>query len=238
MPFGVSIFRPIVIPIELTATGYRMLDVDALRARGFVNMASWLELAQKIWEERRTEKSGERFPRVIYRLNYNGLLSVQNPSRRFVLLYNTSGTNLVSCVIDRGALPDIPVCGIKIKPRGFVAESTTYFYESDDENEVHYICAVLNSDIINELIKPLQPRGTFGERHIHRRPFMFPIPKFDPGSPLHTRLAELSKICHAKVASIRFRKKSPAGKRREARNVVTHELKEINELVAKLLGLG
>ena len=67
---------------------------------------------------------------------------------------------------------------------------------------------------------------------------MLPIPKFDPSNPLHLKLAELSKICHAKIAKTKFTKKSVAGRRKEAKEAIKDELKEIDNLVSKLLGLG
>jgi len=234
VPFRCA-FRPVVLPIRPARTGYELLDVDRLRSEGYALMADWLERAQKLWEELRTERAKERFPRIVDRLDYGGLLSSQDPSKRYVVLYNTSGTNIASCVVDRQNLPSFYVDDFKITPKGFVADEVTMFYETKDEMEAHYLCAVLNSDVVNELIKPLQPKGLYGERHIVRRPFTLSIPTFNPNLPLYKRLAELSKICHDKVAKVTFTKKSVAGKRKEVREVVKKELEEINELVSQLL---
>lgn len=237
VPFGYVKLRPVILPIEQTHQGYRLLDVDELKRRGFIYMAKWLEKAQKIWEERRTKRAEESFPRVIDAVNYRGLLVNQRPQARYCLIYNSSGTNLVSCVIDKQLLPNFQLMKAEIKPVNFITEKTTQFYETDDYAEAHYLCAVLNSQIMNEAIKPLQPRGLFGERHIMRRPFMFPIPRFDKNNQLHIKLVDLSKICHAKVASLKFTKKSTAGLRKEAREAVKKEIAEIDEIVSQLLGL-
>ncbi|MEM1718784.1 MAG: N-6 DNA methylase [Thermosphaera sp.] len=237
VPFGYVKLRPVVLPIEQTHQGYRLLDVNELKRRGFTYMAKWLEKAQKIWEERRTERAEESFPRVIDALNYQGLLTAQNPNTRYVVIYNSSGTNLVSCVIDKKAIPAFRVAKSEIKPMGFVSDKKTHFYETNNEMEAHYICAILNSSKINDAIKPLQTRGLFGERDIGRRPFMFPIKAFDKNNSSHIRLAELSKKCHVKVSSIKFTKKSTSGLRKEARNAVKEEIAEIDEIVSRLLGL-
>jgi len=234
--FGIVKLRPVVLPIKPHLNKYRILNSDTLRSMGFPCMAEWVEKAQSLWKTNRTEKSKKRFPHVLDRLDYNGLLSNQNPMKRYIVVYNTAGTNLNSCVIDRFALPPFIVGKVNIEPKGFVAETMTMYYETDNETEAHYICAALNSDIVNEAIKPFQTRGLFGERHIMRRPFMLPIPKFNFGD-LQVRLSELSKQCHFKVASIRFSKKSAAGARSEARGIITQEIKQINELVSELLGL-
>jgi len=222
----------VVLPMEPRLNNHRILNESALRGQGSSHMADWLAKAQSFWEERRTDKSKKRFPSVLDRLNYNALLSNQNPMKKFLVLYNTAGTNVSSCVIDRKELPDFFVNRINIKPTGFVAETMTMFYETDDELEAHYLCAVLNSEKINEAIKPLQTRGLFGERHIMRRPFMLPISQFNKRNPIHAKLAQLSKQCHLRIASIQFTKKSAAGKRQETRRVVMKELREIDELIS------
>lgn len=237
IPFGYTKMRPIVIPAEPSATGYSLLDVEGLRKRGAMHMADWLERAQQVWEERRTEKAKEIFQRVIDRLDYQRLLTVQNPGSKYVVIYNTSGTNLVSCVVSKQNLPGFNVGSAIISPRNFIADAKTYFYETDNELEARYICAVLNSDVVNKDIKPLQSMGLYGARDIHRRPFMLPVPKFDMCNPDHIRLAELSKECHKKVASLKITKTTSAGARKEAKKEVTEELKEINSIVSKLLCL-
>jgi SAM-dependent methyltransferase len=235
--FGFSKLRSVVLPIEASSTGYRLLDVDALRNRGFVHMADWLEKAQTLWEEGRTEKAETRFPRILNRLDYNGLLSTQNSRKRYVVLYNASGTNIASCVIDRDSLLEFKVLQATIKPRGFVADAKTFLYETNDENEAHYICAILNSNIVNEAIKPLQPRGLFGEREIQRRPFMFLVPKYNESDSKHLEIAKISKQCHSRVVSNEFEKKSTVAARSEARRSVAKEIEKIDQLVSELLGL-
>jgi len=237
VPFGYVKMHPIVLPIEPYQLGYRIFNSDALRNRGFKLIAEWLERVEEFWDERRTEKDKDRFPRVIDRLNYNGLLTIQNPRKRYVALYNMGGTNVVSCVINRHSLQDFKVFKASVKPKGFVADTSTYIYEKDNEIEPHYLCAILNSTVLNKVIKPLQPRGLFGERAIHRRPFMFPVPKFDGGNPKHLELAQISIKCHNKLKSKQFSRKSTAGTRSEARETIATEIKRIDELVSEILNL-
>jgi len=236
LPFGFNLI-PVVLPIMPIHNAYRLLDIDELKNNGFMSMAKWLEKVQKYWEENRTDRSTERFSSVLDRLNYNSLLSTQKPYKRFVVLYNTSGTNLASCVIDKQDLPEFKIMEAKIKPKGFIVESKTYSYETNNGIEAHYLCAILNSDILNEAVKPLQTRGLFGERDFHRRPFMFPIKRFNENNALHIRLAELSKKCHAKVISTKFKKNRIGDRRKEARNTVKDEIEEINKITLEILAL-
>jgi hypothetical protein len=230
--------KPVVLPIKPMASGYRILDVEDLRREGYNYMALWLEKTQKLWEKLRTKKSAKLFPKVVKRLDHQKALSSQNPNKRYVVLYDRSGKDLTSCVVDKQVLPLFKVNNFTIKPVSFVADGTTMFYETDNELEAHYLCAVLNSDVINELIKPLQSKGSKGERDIVRRPFMLPIPKFDPNNPVHRRLAELSKACHEKASRIKLTKKGVAYRRREVRDALKAEIAEINKLVSQLLGLS
>jgi len=237
LPFKCS-YRPIVLPAKPTQIGYKLLDVDELRKEGYAFMAGWLEKVQKTWEERASKRSLLQYPRVVSYIDYMGLLSSQNPNKRYVVLYNTSGKDLASCVVDRQSLLPLKVGNFAIEPRGFVADKKTMFYETDDEMEAHYLCAILNSDVVNEAIKPYQTKGLFGERDIVRRPFMLPIPKFDPSNPVHRRLAELSKTCHEKASKIRLTKRGVAARRKEVRDALKAEIAEINKLVSQLLGIG
>jgi type I restriction-modification system DNA methylase subunit len=237
LPFRCE-FKPVVLPVKPTSSGYRILDVEDLRGEGYNYMASWLEKAQKLWEEKATKRMLLEYPRIISYIDYMKKLTSQNSSKRYVVIYNTSGVNIASCVVDRQNLPSFKVGNLIIRPNGFVAYETTMLYETDNELEAHYLSAILNSDIVNEAIKPYQTKGLYGERHIVRRPFMLPIPKFDPNNPVHRRLAELSKICHEKASRIKLTKKSVATRRKEVREALKAEIVEINKLVSQLLGIG
>jgi methylase of polypeptide subunit release factors len=233
--FGYIKLRSIVMPVIISGNSYKLLDNQQLRSLGYVGVASWFEEAQRIWDERATEKSRKNFPRLIDAINYHELLTAQKPNSRFIVLYNAAGTNIVSCVIDKYRLPQLNIGSVSFQPKGFIADKKTMYYETNDENEAHYLCSVLNSETINKNIKPLQTKGLFGERDIVRRPFMIPIPQFKCTNPIHDRLAELSKICHERVLKISFTKRSVAGRRNKARAAIKDKLEEINELVSKLL---
>jgi SAM-dependent methyltransferase len=233
IPFGYIKLHPVVLPIREHSDEYRLLEVGELQGSDFRGSAEWFKKAEAVWAERRTEKSRNRFPSLSDRLNYNNLLTSQNRSKRYVVLYNATGTNVVSCVVDRASVPHFEVDGQEVKPRGFIMDVKTWFFETDNETEAHYLCAIFNSETINELIKPLQPKGLFGARAIHRRPLLFPIPEFGENDNLHIELAEISKICHEKIKFMRFTRKNNI--RGEVRKGIQSEIEAINQVVAKLL---
>ncbi len=231
VPFGYTRLRPVVLPIKPADGRYNLFDVRELRELGYTGVSKWFEKAQKIWEERRTTKSTKRFPRLIDRLNYNGLLTCQSPIKGYVVLYNATGTNVVSCVIDKKSLPNL---GFPVK--GFVVDVKSWFYETNNEMEAYYLSAILNSELLSKLIKPFQPRGLFGARAVHRRPLQFPIPKFNEENKIHIELAEIGKVCHTRVKEILLKRKlKQNGIRSQIKKNLNSELIRIDYLVSKLL---
>jgi len=68
---------------------------------------------------------------------------------------------------------------------GIIVESTLYHYETISADEAFYLASLLNSSILDELIKPMQSKGEFGERDIHKKPLEYPIPRYRPEDPVH-----------------------------------------------------
>ncbi|MCS7265766.1 MAG: SAM-dependent methyltransferase [Armatimonadetes bacterium] len=241
LPFGWRELSLVVLPLDIS--NRRLInDIEAIR-KGKMGLAKWLREAEGIWKQNR--KSQEE---LLDYLNWQGKLTAQQPVGVFKVLYNTSGTHLCSCVIDTRDISKWQVYDLQVK--GFVADTKTYWLETENDDEAHYLCAVLNAPIVDEYIKPFQPKGAFGaqkgrgERDIHRRPFeVLPIPLFSKKDERHLRLAELSKRCHEKVAAMvanadnKFLSQ-PIGRLRQiVRQDLQAELDEIERLVAQLLGL-
>jgi len=235
IPFGVRKFHLVVLPIRVEKKGkYTELQMvkrsDAVRL-GKTGLAGWLRKAEKLWDEHKKETT--EFSVYEY-LNYHGKLTSQKIDAPYVLVYNASGKDLAACVIAVTKLQE----AYNLPLRGFIVDHKLYHLrEASGSEEVHYLCAVLNSSLVNEAIKPHQTGGHFGERDIHRRPFeILPIPEFDPQDPIHQELAKLSKECHRKVAKMEV---DPARRidlaRQHVREALDAELKKIDRLVRKLL---
>ncbi len=235
IPFGHLSYRPVLLPVKAQSSGMKLLSRMQIQAMGTAHFTRWYEEAQKQWAERRTEKSEVSFPNVEDRLDYQKLLSEQNPAKQFVVLYNARGADSLTCVIDRRDIPDFKVDHSIIKCNGFVADYTTYIYETSKEDEANYLCAVLNSTVVHKGVKGFQPRGKYGKRDIGRRVFQLPIPEFDKSNSDHTRLARLSKQCHQTIKKHVFAKKGFRGMRREAAQSLQNEMKEIDSIVQSML---
>jgi len=238
VPFGLIGTYLTILPIEQSQNGFRIIRKEEAQKRKYDGLAEWLSKVEVLWKRKRGEKA-ERMD-IYDWLDYQKKLTAQNLGRKYKVLYNTSGTYLVSCVLENKPVR-LKIDGGGIKVKGIIADWTTYWMETDDEDEAHYVAAILNSPIIDEKIKPMQAKGAFGERHIVKKPLEFPIPRFDPNNPLHQRLTQLSKECHEKVRNIlpglTDKYKSIGKIRSEIKmNYLKKELEEINELTKQVLG--
>src|SRR5438132_7287266 len=54
--------------------------------------------------------------------------------------------------------------------------------------EARYLCAILNSVTITELVRPFMSYGK-DERHFDKNIWQLPVPLYDPTDDLHSRLA-------------------------------------------------
>ena len=76
----------------------------------------------------RTEKSAKNYPRMIVRLNYKGLLTDQNPQKKYIV-YNIGGADAIAHVNNRLKLDAFQINSHKLSPKQFVAATTDCFYE-------------------------------------------------------------------------------------------------------------
>ncbi len=196
LPFGHFDFRPVVLPLVEDAKGYRLLDVEQARGKGFLRLAAWLERAQETWASKRKEKAKKGD--VLTWLNYRGKLTDQDPRAKYVVLYSKSATFLCAAALRSQALSH-KVGEQEVVLQRFVADHVTYAFETTERREAHYLAALLNSPTIDSLIKPMQARGLWGPRDIHKKVWELPIPEFNGNNPKHSKLAEIAETCAGKV---------------------------------------
>lgn len=200
VPFGYLKRRLLVLPILVTKGGVELISSHDQKEILALSISKYLEKAEELWQKHATAKSKRMS--IYDRLNFQNGVTKQNPNSSFRVLYVSSATYMTSCVIKPNEKYTIKVNGSMFSASGFFAESTTYFYDTDSEKEAYYLCSVLNSKKVDSLIKPLQARGDFGERHIHKIPLTFPIPQYDPKNESHKELSRLGYECHEKVGKI------------------------------------
>lgn len=236
LPFGHLDYRLVVLPIEPEGDHYRMLTAEEARERGFLGLARWLERAQAEWARRRGLKA-ERMS-IYERLDHVRGLTRQNPQAKYRVLYIKSGTYLCACALESQS-PEFEVLGQPISVAGFVADHVTYAVELNDLLEADYLAAILNAPIVDALIKPLQSRGQWGPRDIHKKVLDLPILLFDPSREEHRRLAELGRACSERVArwlaEVRPEGRSIGPLRAAVRDLLRAELAEIDACARRIL---
>jgi hypothetical protein len=234
VPFGHLGLRLMVLPMLPHGKGYHLLDAGTAQKEGFSYLAKWLKKAEAEWNERRGAKA-EKLS-IFERLDYQKLLTSQNPKATYRVTYIKSGTNLTAALVENGPTK-FAINGQEVISQGFVADHVTYCMETSDPNEAAYLVAILNSATIDKMIKPMQSRGLWGPRDIHTKVLELPIPKFEAENPRHQRLAALGEQCTQKVRT--WLSQGGPGKvtsirrlRQMVRQLLKSELSEIDGLVA------
>ena len=248
VPFGWRRLSLVILPLLMRkGADSQLLDVEAAVRDGRSGLAEWLRRAEKVWfAHRKTQVE------LVDRLDWLHNLTRQNLASPLRVLYNASGTNLCACTADNAQCADWRANSLPIQ--AIVADSKTYYLETTDPQEAHYLCALLNAPRVDKAIKPFQTKGAFGahlgkgERDIHRRPFeVLPIARFDGKSLQHRQLAELSRHCHEKVRQAVVQAQADGDERffttpigrlrpRLRKELLASELSEIDALAGDVLG--
>lgn len=236
IPFGNKGFRLVVLPILPNEDKSKIISTySELQQKSFMYASSYFENAEIKWLKHATDKSKKMS--IYQRLNYQRGITNQKIKGVFKVLYVASSTYLASCVVNTKQETKIDKNGINVNLNGFVAESKTYYFETNNEDEAYYLSSILNSKSVDLIIKPLQTRGLWGERDIHKRPLLLPIPLFSNSNPNHKKLADLGKICHNKTPQMlsEIHTKKIGNLRSEIRKNLQIELDEIDSLTKKTL---
>ena len=132
------------------------------------------------------------------------------------VVWNQMGNTLVSTV---ASTVNDPYLGNKM----IIPEHVLGIISTEDEDEAHYICAVLNSSVANLILQSIaggtKSFGTpsFIEKYLN-------IAKYNPNNSTHRKLSELSKRAHELAAKANDKELAKVEE-------------EVNELAAKIYGL-
>lgn len=217
LPFGVIRDTLVALPVEILGEDETLL-VNLTEERLGVSM-EWFSRCEEEWARRRSEASAEWFPTLWERLNYQGLLTKQFPTKRFVVCYSATGSNPTAAVIDRR------------RTTRLVLDVKTWYLQTNDEDEAFYLAGVINSGTVVAEIRHRQPRGLYGPRAIHRLPLSLPVPLFARDNPIHLNIANLAK----EAAALVERSLGSLKRRQEVRAHLTPLLAQMDGLVGRLL---
>ncbi len=124
------------------------------------------------------EKSGNAF--------YGQRLFGEYTFSKYKVVWKRMTNDLISAVVNQHKT----LFGYKT----IIPVETVSFFSLNDEEEAHYLCAIINSTPVRDFIKSFSSAGRgFGTPSVMEH---VGIPKFDPQNSLHLKLAEISKQCH------------------------------------------
>ena len=231
LPFTFYNLDLIMLPILIKNNEIKLYSNQELLEKGFINAAKIFAHTERIWTIHKTEKS--RNMSSFERINYQRGITSQDLSKKYLVLYNTTGTNANSLILDREKI-DLQ----------FIVDYKTFVFYTNDYDEASFLTAIINSKIPNELMKDFQSRGLFGARDVSKKILDIYFPKYDEENEEHKALAELSKVCHAKAK--KYIEENPPQQnltanrlgriRVEIKKHLSQEMKEIDKIVKKIIG--
>jgi hypothetical protein len=99
-------------------------------------------------------------------------------------------SKMVATVLSRLRTP----FGLKVA----ISSDTTSFFPVENEDEAHYLCGIVNSEMVDEYIRSFSSAGRgFGAPSVMNH---LAIPEFSGNNRIHMKIMGLSKKAHALVA--------------------------------------
>ena len=239
LPFGYQKLSMVALPAKINEEGtLEMLEgVLAFAASGHIrDFNTWFDRTSKIWDKQKKNTTTETLAEWF---NYRNKLTAQDVTDRFRVLYGGSGTNIACFVLEVGT-SELRVYRRRVQ--GVIVDYTCFYYTAQTKAEAHYLCAILNSQYVNQQIKAHQPEGLWGARHIQRTPFeACAIPIFDTNNPDHLDLARLSQEAHARIEEMKTLEENrllnggPGRARGRAREIVAEQISTIDEIARRII---
>ena len=221
-------YAPVALPARRREAGaWETLDVAAIRTAGFRQSALRFERINLALDEDRVMRP------LFEKIDERNKLSMQVfPAGHHLVLTGAGGG--IACA------STIPVDG----NQDVVIDQTLYWRCIASQEEAWYRVGLLNSEAITEAIRPFNPQGEFGARHLHTLPHRV-IPLFDPTNGDHQQVTELTARLSQRVRelvlqdeAIRSPNSSIAARRQRLRTLVRRldETRALEELCAAILG--
>ena len=124
------------------------------------------------------------------RINERGKLTQQVvPEQGHMILAGAGGKHICAACVPITTNSDL------------VVDQTLYWRFVASEDEALFCVGMLNSHAMTEAIRPFNPQGAFGERHIHALPHRL-MPIFAPDNDDHVRIAVLARQIEALAREI------------------------------------
>ncbi|MFX1417566.1 MAG: Eco57I restriction-modification methylase domain-containing protein, partial [Promethearchaeota archaeon] len=176
IPFFIKAQKNVFLPVN------DQFEYDNQFLKKFQKTSEFYKEINTFYQKHKKETSN--INTLFSNLNYWNKLKKQINNKSYLVVYNASGSSLKAAVVNN-------------EKQRVIIGSENYYYSTNSQNEAYYLSAILNSLILSKNIKIIK-----SSRHIHKRPFMFPIPIYDENNILHLELARKGKKCENVVQDL------------------------------------
>jgi len=206
IPFLLTKLRDVFLPVD------DLLEFNLKYLKKYPLAMNFYNEMNKIYKQKK--KITSDINTLFSNLNYWNKLTKQYNNKTYMVLYNASGSNLKAAVIQT------------IKK--IIVGSENYYFSTESMEEAYYLSAILNSPILSRNIKLIK-----SSRHIHKRPFSFPIPIYEESNSKHKFLAEEAIKCESIVKELFL--KNPKINNEKVKQSINKELNLINDKVEQII---
>lgn len=207
IPFYLPTLKDVFLPIN----EYLVFSSEFLQRHP--KAQSFYDEVNKFYKENKKETSD--IATLYDNLNYWNKLQKQAKNKTFIVVYNASGSNLKAAVINN-------------EEQKVIIGSENYYFSTDVEEEAYYLSAILNAPNLSKYIKLIK-----SSRHIHKRPFNFPIPIYDENNIIHKNLAKKGKKSQIIVQELFYN--NPKITVEKVRIFINRKLAKIQELTKQIV---
>lgn len=177
LPFVLGVHRaPLALPALRAAGGtWSILDEAEIRRQGFTQTARrFAAINQRL----KTVGKGKSLQQ---RIDERGKLSKQVFGMSGYLILAGAGGKIICAAC-------VPVA----QAQDLVVDQTLYWKVVTDADEAWYQVGMLNSEALTNATLAFNPKGDFGERHLHTLPYRM-MPAYDAANGDHQKIAVLAK---------------------------------------------
>ncbi|MFF4653583.1 N-6 DNA methylase [Streptomyces sp. NPDC001380] len=180
LPYRVLPPRKAVLPLE----GTTLLHGEHPNLDRYPDLAQWWRGAEQQWL---THRSTDRLT-LVEQLDFRRKLTAQLPGTSLRVVYGKAGMHVAAALVDA--------------PNA-VIDHKLYWGTVTTREEGMYLCAILNTPVLTELVRPLMSYSK-DERDIDKHLWKLPIPQYDASAPKHRRLAELGAAEADRIAALKI----------------------------------
>lgn len=160
-----------VVPMEEG----KILTSATADAHGHRGLGAWLRDAEAKWNDlSNKDAKGAARMSLSERVDAMGMLRAQANLAPMRVLYTKAGTRLSACWLE---------------DEDVVVDHKAYWSAAHSLEEAAYVTALLNTSVVLDRVKDLQPVGQRDPRDFDNLVWTLPIPEFDPNEALHQDLA-------------------------------------------------